>query len=581
MRCTPLLFLYIIGATNAFVAKQQNNVATTDENLSLLFREVVVKEFGLNLPTGNLKRSFSYILNQLIELQPEQAGPRAEILLRQYPENTTTILNKVLACYLKSVSTVSGLSNKRQLATNASTLLNEWPHKDLVSYNTLLSIFGKAVMCQQARSTFDSLETPNLISYSVLLHAYAAAGRAREARQLFDTMLVRGPAPNIHCYNNVLNAYAKSSNPFAAQEFLSSWVRNKTARVKPSVRSYNIVLHALPWHKAEKFFWYMPQRDLISYTTMIATCCKARGNVDASLITIQKLIRAASESDRLLVTPSFFTNVLYSLGMMDGLAVADFAEQLVMELMPSLQIASDIDVYNALLHCWSQQSQFRGERALQLLEFIESDSNVQPTIKTYTNALNAWKGRGDFLIPAAQDLMQRLETTGPAPTVATYTAMIQIYAKSNVPRKASSAWEIFKRMPTRNIVAYNVVLNACEYTDTVKNDQSIVEEALKVACVVFDEIRHCSTSCPNHVTYGSFLGVLANLMPTEASRQETVALVFKRCAAEGQVNKFVLKKLKEAASSDLYKELLQGNGEDRLPVAWTVNVREGKARKEY
>lgn len=207
---------------------------------------------------------------------------------------------------------------------------------------------------------------------------------------------------------------------------------------------------------------------------------------------------------------------------------------------------------------------------------IEQHDHIKPDIKTYTNAL---KGCGDFLIPAAQDIMQRLETAGPAPTVATYTAMIQIYVRSNVSRKASSAYDIFQRMPVRNIVSYNVVLNACKYTNTVTNAPATVEEALKVTCVVFDEV--CHTLRPNHVTYEIFLDVLTNLMPTEASRQETVGQVFKWYVSEGLVSKFVLKKCKEAASDDLYKELLQGHGDDRLPAEWTANVREGKARKEF
>jgi pentatricopeptide repeat protein len=584
-----LHLLCVATVSHAFlVAKQRHRChavhhrfATTNENLFF----DVVKEFGLSLPSKHPQHAFSYLLNQLSESQPEEAGPRAEILLRKHDtnhENSVLFLNKVLACYLKSVSTVQSFTSKRQLANKASNLLKEWPEKDLVSYNTLISIFSKAAMPQAARQTFDSLPMkPDTISYSALIHAYATTGRAREARQLFDTMLIHGPAPNRPCYNDVLNAYAKASDSFAAQAFLTQWERSKvTRRVKPEIRSYNIVLNALPWHKAEAFFASMPNRDIVSYTTMIAICCKARSNTDGALARIKQLIQQVVESDRIELTTTFLGNVLYSLGTMDGLEVANYAEQLALELAPTLEVC-DIEVYNALLYCWSQQSQVRGERVLQLLEQIESDPNVQPDIKTYTSALNALKGRGDFLIPAAQDLMQRLETVGPAPTVATYTVMMQLYAKSNVPRKASSAWEIFQRMSTRNIVSYNAVLNACEYTDTINNGQTTVEEALKIACVVFDEIRHCPTSRPNAVTYGSFLGVLTNLMPTEASRQETVSLVFKRCAAEGQVSKYVLKKLQEAASADLYKELLQGYGEDRLPFAWTANVRLGKARKEF
>ena len=209
---------------------------------------------------------------------------------------------------------------------------------------------------------------------------------------------------------------------------------------------------------------------------------------------------------------------------------------------------------------------------------------MQPDIRTYTNVLDCLtKSRDPDALSKAEALVQRMEKEGPLPTTQTYTALIQNYARSRLPLKAIKAAEILRSMnetgredarPT--IVTYNAVLNACEHTDG--SDLDVCEEALKVACIAFDEIRNSSTCKPNHVTYGTFLGVLTNLM-TADMRQHIVALVFKRACIDGMVSYLVLKKLKTAVETrKQYNDLLMGNNENRLPDSWTCNVQEVKAR---
>jgi hypothetical protein len=248
-------------------------------------------------------------------------------------------------------------------------------------------------------------------------------------------------------------------------------------------------------------------------------------------------------------------------------------------------VRPDISVFNALLNCWAKSSDrdhAAGPRVMQILAEIEQHRDLQPDIKTYTNVLDALKGKGPDAVVAAESLVQRMEVRGPTPTVHTYTALIQAYGRSRLPFKAVEAAEVLTRMKassiTPNIITYNAVLNACEHTDP-DEDVDVTEEALRVACLTFDEIRSAPVVA-NHVTYGTFLGALGNLMPVD-SRQEIVALVFRRCCMEGQVSPVVLKKLREAVESEeRYQEMLRGHKENELPETWTCNVRESKARHQ-
>eukprot|EP00957_Ditylum_brightwellii_P201412 15325521-Ditylum_brightwellii.AAC.1 len=117
-----------------------------------------------------------------------------------------------------------------------------------------------------------------------------------------------------------------------------------------------------------------------------------------------------------------------------------------------------------------------------------------------------------------------------------------------------------------NIYAYNAVLNACGYTPTMSPDdsdddddygdtvgnQDEVEQAFRVACQTFDDVRRAKGLYPSHVTYGLFLGVCSHLMPKSDVRNDLV---------------------EKAASPDLYERLLQGETEDDLPSKWTRSVR--------
>jgi hypothetical protein len=156
------------------------------------------------------------------------------------------------------------------------------------------------------------------------------------------------------------------------------------------------------------------------------------------------------------------------------------------------------------------------------------------------------------------------------------------YAWSQLPDKAQRAALTLDRMKkagvTPNIITYNAVLNACEHTNP--SGSTLAEEALKVARDVFEEIRNTKSVSASHVTYSSFLGTLANLMPPE-SRQKILGLVFRRCCTEGQVSKVVLKKLRSAAiTEERYRALIGCNDEDQMPESWSCNVLETKARNE-
>lgn len=487
---------------------------------------------------------------------------------------------------------------------------------DIISYNCLLNAYAIAGMVEKVGALFRTMRAeggpiaPTIHSYNDVLYAYSKSNRPAQAAEF-------------------LNWWLLSSADQAASD-----QEHEHAVVRPVTHSYNIVLHAMAQQvgpiskssdaaadaaavvrrRAQQLFRTMPGRDAISYTTMVALLCKTLSGLEALEAVNVLLQQAYEDPSSVRVDAAFLSNVLYSVAKVvvvddKKATMPHFAEKIVKDYCGRAAAVSadnnnednvvaaapqrpDVGLYNGLIHCWAKSnSRETGERVLEILNMLEADPSVCPDAKTYTNVIDALKNSRGYpeYLTAAEDILTNMEAAGPAPTVQTYTALIMIYARSRLSCKAVKAASVLSRMKQAgirpNLISYNAVLNACEHTDS--SDRVATEEGLKVACLTFDELKRqlllpsqqsSSSVKANHVTYGSFLGTLGNLMPPD-TRQEIVGLVFRRCCLEGQASPLVLKKLRGAAvTEERYRSLLEGHDEKKLPASWTCHVRDSPAR---
>jgi pentatricopeptide repeat protein len=555
--------------------------------------------------------TFNFVLKQLKAAATRDAGARAEQILRymRVRRNVTpdaVTWNTVLAIYSQQAT-----PRNRKAATRANTLLRDWQSLhlqgkvkedcDIRSFNTVLSAYVRADAMPEAERLWDELTgaqtknrndrlQPDAVTYSTLIRGYANQGNISRAEELFQNMKDKGPTPTVESFNQVLYAYSKSSLPGRAEEMLKLWCDDMREPVRPDVRSFNTVLHALSKNsdpssilRAERLLKRMPVRDATSYTTFVNLCCRLPGHL--ALDATERALEAATDDTDVTVDAAMVANVLYSLSNCDDYDMPTYAETVVEKFIQSSAQRPTVALYNALLHCWAKSAdRDAGRRARAILARMQEEPSLSPDIKTYTNVMDALtKSRDPEALEQAEEMVAQMEKNGPPPTTETYTVLIQNYARSRLSPKAVKAAAVLQRMTAAgrinarpSIVTYNSVLNAAEHTSS--SDLHDQEEALKVACLTFDEIRNAAHASPTHVTYGIFLGVLSNLMPVE-TRQEIVGLVFRRCCLDGQVSYLVLKKLKAAVDTpEHYEHLLMGHNDARLPASWTCHVRESKAR---
>jgi hypothetical protein len=138
-----------------------------------------------------------------------------------------------------------------------------------------------------------------------------------------------------------------------------------------------------------------------------------------------------------------------------------------------------------------------------------------------------------------------------------------------------------------NVVAANAVLNACAFT-TTGDDIRLQNRAVEIAHSILKELERSPNiyGKPDQVTYGTFMKTCANQMPDSHTRQQIVAMLFKKCAKDGLVGNLVLQQLRGMASEELYEQLIGRSIHDAnniryedLPSSWTCNVVEGRWRR--
>mmetsp|Transcript_31939 Transcript_31939/g.48278 ORF Transcript_31939/g.48278 Transcript_31939/m.48278 type:complete len:1368 (-) Transcript_31939:316-4419(-) len=587
-------------------------------------------------PVGNTI-NFNKAISLIAESGNIWAGSRAEDILTYMLEltfkrkNTNAIpniitFNSVIAAWAKSDHALAGeraagVLKKLEDLHDMGLLEDVQPNR--ATYNTLMNVYAKAKdtkdSAQRAQEcmnklgdlydkTRDEMYRPDVISYSTLLSAWARNGQSDSAekteallfKMIEDNKVDRenNPQPNIICFNEVLYAWARSCHPDAIPrmrmifQLMHDMDYSGQASVMPDTQSFNILLLAFAnsartdspiqalevLEEMEKMSINFGKPDVVSYNTVISAFLK-KGDVEAAM----KILDNILARDDLKFNSHFFSSLIFSLSESGALDAPMVAESIVNNIIDTQEYSVDATILNSLIKCWGRGDIDEGpERAMDILQGIVDGKYGQatPDVVTFTSVIDIWAKSGqECAVRRAEEVMALMKATpGISPNTQTYTAFIQTVGRSNLSNKARKAKEILQLMKDDfsngnrdakpSLYTYNAVLNAAEFTF---GKEIYLEEAFAVACEVFDEIR--STMKPDHVTYGTFMGIIAQLMPKSGIRNDMIQLVFRRCCMDGQLAPLVIKKFKQAATRQQFFDLMGGEPEDDLPNNWTCNIR--------
>ncbi|MFS7929938.1 putative tetratricopeptide-like helical domain superfamily [Helianthus anomalus] len=148
---------------------------------------------------------------------------------------------------------------------------------NVIISNHVLNMYAKCGKNEYARQVFDEMYERNVVSWSAMISEYDQVGRALNAIQLFSRMKVE--QTNEFVFASVVSACAS----LLAVDF-------------------NLI------EDAEKIFWLIEKKYMISWNTFIAVCCHALDHAKC-LSVFSKMIKTHSLTlDNLTYTSAKSTN---------------------------------------------------------------------------------------------------------------------------------------------------------------------------------------------------------------------------------------------------------------------------------
>jgi pentatricopeptide repeat protein len=475
---------------------------------------------------------------------------------------------------------------------------------------------------------------PDAISYCSCMSAWAecaATTNPKAAGANAEAILTRmhnrakenedAPKPTTRCVNAVLLAYANGKQKGGGKRalellrFLESLHSQGYPDCQPDSYTFNIVMKALAnckeagaAEKASQLLRRMEQSydkggtlqpDIFSYNIVLDAFSRV-GDAESAEKLLEQMYERSERGSIAKPNAHSYTAVLTAWARNGNEKATARAEELFNNFerkyaAGETDVQADTSCYNALINVWAKSGERKAlYRVTQILSTMEElglqggDESVAPNSRTYCAVLDCLARSRNFkAYNEALEVIQRMEDfhlegyESVRPCARAYSIVISTIARSRRKDKAVKAQEMLRRMESEyvkgnvaarpTVYSYNGVLNAAAFTSGDERDQ---EEAFRVACLTFDELRMSEYLQPSHVSYGTFLKAIRKLMPDSEIREKLVTSVFRRCCKEGLVGDMVLREMKALSSPDFYQSLLEGYG-TKLgipPKSFSANV---------
>lgn len=156
---------------------------------------------------------------------------------------------------------------------------------DEVVGTALASMYGRCGKPEAARSVFDKLDKRDVVSWSAMIALYGQHGHGMEAFQLFQLMINEGVLPNKVTYVSIIDACANVAALPEGKLVHSSFL-DREIELDVVVGNALISMYGKcgSLENAESVFVNMPERDVVSWSAMIAATAQHGHGKEAVLI---------------------------------------------------------------------------------------------------------------------------------------------------------------------------------------------------------------------------------------------------------------------------------------------------------
>lgn len=353
---------------------------------------------------------------------------------------------------------------------------NEFAKPDIISFNNILIAIARGAKGRnvdagdQAEAVFKGLYDyhssgvldclPNKYSYDLKISCWANSGNPQAAEQaelILEEMSQRGMEPDAATYTAVINAHARLGDYDRAEAFLRKMLEEYSKgnhKMEPTIITINTVLSAFARssepraaEKAEVYLREMLTRhewslfdlrpDAVTFSTIITTWANSgdpRAAEKAKSLFREVEILSKKVGFEFTLDAGFFKSVLRACASSGGAAIAEALLKEIGEGTDFPHITPDRYMYQAVLQAYAVAGTVdapeKAEALLRQMKFLAfSTKALKPDAACYHYVLECWAASSDLKLAAARadELLLDMEEqakNGDAslkPTPATYS----------------------------------------------------------------------------------------------------------------------------------------------------------------
>ncbi|XP_057842691.2 pentatricopeptide repeat-containing protein At4g21065-like [Cryptomeria japonica] len=283
--------------------------------------------------------------------------------------------------------------------------------KNTFLQNTLINMYDKCGRLVDARQTFDNMTEPNMFSWNAIIGAYTRHGPPQQALTLFHEMQATGAQPDEFTFAIILHLCANAAS-------LKHGLQIHGTIIRRGFQSPLIVMNTLIHmyikygciHQASELFDKMPERDVVSWTSVVAGYTRI-GFVEKALEIFRQMLSVG-------VKPSLgsFSSVLPAVAKVGALKQG---MEIHGKIIESLFLSDDV-VVTALIDMYAKCGSI--QKANKLFDTIG-----QPNVVSWT-AIMAGCSQSGF-VDRALDIFKKMQLAGVKPNFATFASILPACAR--------------------------------------------------------------------------------------------------------------------------------------------------------
>lgn len=180
----------------------------------------------------------------------------------------------------------------------AYEIFNQMDVRDVFSWTSMINGYAKNGKVDLAKKFFNEMPERNVVSWTALISCYAQNNRPKEALETFHQMEIEGFPPTESTLVSVLSACSQLSCLDIGQRIHDFYVKKKWVPLSLILGNALIDMYAKcgSIHAASEIFGQMPEKDLVSFNSMIVGY-SSHGHASDALILFEQMKSMGLEPD--------------------------------------------------------------------------------------------------------------------------------------------------------------------------------------------------------------------------------------------------------------------------------------------